>query len=130
MQPNIRDLVLSSRILCSVRLAAEDRQKKKQEAKKAKVDSDRKKAEETARLQRQKTQRLRSEIFVAARAGKVARVKRGIWEESVDASGGEIKTGCEAFLNNRPKDPKETLLHIAAKNGDLELVQWLDSHGT
>ena len=46
----------------------------------------------------------------------------------MDAAGGEIRTGSEAFAKSQLADPKETLLHIAAKNGNLELVEWLDSH--
>ena len=46
----------------------------------------------------------------------------------MDAAGGEIRTGSEASAKSQLADPKETLLHIAAKNGNLELVEWLDSH--
>lgn len=56
------------------------------------------------------------------------KVKKGVWEDNVDAAGGEVKRGCEAFVTHSPADPKETLLHIAAKNGDAELVQWLEAH--
>jgi hypothetical protein len=55
-------------------------------------------------------------------------VKKGVWEDEVDAAGGEVKTGCEEYVTS-PKDRKETLLHIAARNGDFELVEWLDAHG-
>ena len=109
--------------------AAEKRREQKQEAKKAKAEVQRKKAEEVARLQSQKSQKLRSQVFQAARERRIAKVKEGIWEHSVDATGGEVKPGCEEFAKSRPKDPKETLLHIAAKNNDLDLVEWLGSHG-
>lgn len=111
------------------RIAAEKRQREKQEAKKVKAELDRKKGEEAARNQQRKTQQLRSETFAAARAGNASKVKEGVWEHSVDASGGEIKPGCDNLVKKKPQDQKETLLHIAAKKGDLELVEWLTSHG-
>ncbi|KAH6918348.1 hypothetical protein BKA70DRAFT_13601 [Coprinopsis sp. MPI-PUGE-AT-0042] len=111
------------------RLDAEKRQREKQEAKKAKAESDRKKSEAAARNQQIKTQRLRSDTFAAARSGNASKVKEGVWEHSVDATGGEILPGCGAFVKNKPQDQKESLLHIAVKKGDLELVQWLTSHG-
>jgi hypothetical protein len=116
--------------LFSERIDAERRQREKQEAKKAKAESDRKKSEAAARNQKIKTQQLRSETFTAARAGNASKVKEGVWEHSVDATGGEIRPGCEPFVKNKPQDQKESLLHIAAKKGDLELVEWLASHGT
>ena len=56
-------------------------------------------------------------------------MKDGIYELSVDASGGEVRTGCEKFVKVLPKDLQETLLHIATKNGDADLVAYLDRHG-
>ena len=56
-------------------------------------------------------------------------MKDGIYELSVDASGGEVRTGCEKFVEVLPKDLQETLLHIATKNGDADLVAYLDRHG-
>jgi hypothetical protein len=47
----------------------------------------------------------------------------------VDAAGGEVIIGCEEFVQVPPKDSKETLLHIASRRGDINLVQWLDDHG-
>ncbi|TFK30138.1 DnaJ-domain-containing protein [Coprinopsis marcescibilis] len=111
------------------RLAAEQRQKQKQEAKKSRAEAEKKKAEDIARTMAQKAQRLRSEAFEAARAGDAVKVKHSVWELSVDASGGEIKVGAETFVTKRAEDPKQTLLHIAATNGDLDLVQWLSTHG-
>ncbi len=56
------------------------------------------------------------------------KVKKGIWEDNIDAAGGEIRKGCEAFVKVPPEDPKETLLHIAARCGDTDLLKWLDTH--
>ena len=109
--------------------AAEKRQKQKQEEKKSKAEKERKKAEEASKQRFQKSQKLRSEVFKAAREGNIAKVKQGIWENSVDATGGEVRPGGEEFVKVKPKDPKETLLHIAAKRDDLDLIEWLDSHG-
>ena len=75
-------------------------------------------------------QTIRSSVFAAARAGNAAKVKKGIWENAVDAAGGEVKNGSGDFIKDHPVDAKETLLHIASAIGDLELVKWLDSHGT
>lgn len=68
-------------------------------------------------------------MFSAARRGNSASVKKGIWEDHVDAAGGEVKKGCEAFVKSAPSDASETLLHIVAARGDLDLFQWLDTHG-
>ena len=71
-------------------------------------------------------QTLRSQIFAAARKGDAATVRRGVWEQNVDAAGGELLKGSDAPVRSRPTDLKETLMHIAARNGDLDLVecQW------
>lgn len=55
-------------------------------------------------------------------------MKKGIWEDGVDASGGEIKIGCEDFAPHPVIDKQETLLHIAAMKGNVDLVEWLDVH--
>ncbi|KAF9265549.1 DnaJ-domain-containing protein [Marasmius fiardii PR-910] len=106
----------------------EKRQKAKAEKKKVDADAERKKAEAAVRTQRMKTQTLRSSVFNAARSSDAKKVKSGIWESNVDAAGGEVKPGYEEFVKMPPNDPKETLLHIVAKRGDLELLSWLDSH--
>jgi hypothetical protein len=98
------------------------------EAKKAQAETQRSKAEAKARTLQQQAQSKRSAVFSAARAGKQDKVKTGVWEDGVDAAGGEVKTSCDAFVKTAPKDPQETLLHIAARNGDTELVKWLDAH--
>jgi hypothetical protein len=108
----------------------EQRQKAKKANKKGEAEASRKKAEGAARAQQQRAQTLRSATFAAARAGDAAKVKKGVWEDNVDAAGGEVKKGCEGFVTKAPTDPKETLMHIAVKNGDADLVQWLDAHST
>jgi hypothetical protein len=75
------------------------------------------------------TQTLRSAAFAAARSGNAEKVKKCIYEDEVDAAGGEIKNGCESFVDRKPNDPSETLLHIAAKMGNADLMGWLDTHG-
>ena len=112
------------------RLEAEKRQKNKIEAKKARAEAVRKSSEEKAKLLLQEAQTMRSSVFAAARAGNAAKVKKGIWENAVDAAGGEVKNGSADFVKVHPVDGKETLLHIASSSGDFELVKWLDSHGT
>lgn len=82
------------------------------------------------RQQQQKAQTIRSEVFAAARKGNVEKVKKGVWENSVDAAGGEIKRGGEDFVKNPPKDTLETLMHICARDGNAELLEWLDTHST
>ncbi|KAI0320718.1 hypothetical protein OF83DRAFT_1047475, partial [Amylostereum chailletii] len=71
---------------------------------------------------------LRSEVFAAARRNDPERVKKGVWEDEVDAAGGEVKVGHGEFVKKMPVDRKETLLHIAAKHGDASLVEWLNAH--
>ena len=46
----------------------------------------------------------------------------------MDAAGGEVKRGGEEFMKETPQDHQETLMHIAARNGDADLVEWLDTH--
>lgn len=115
-------------ILFTERLDAELRQKQKVEAKKAQAEAARKSSEERAKAILRSAQETRSSIFTAARKGDSGKVKKGIWEQGVDAAGGEIKAGCAAFVKVPPQDPQETLLHIAVTNNDLDLVKWLDSH--
>ncbi|KAF8969839.1 hypothetical protein BDZ97DRAFT_1914962 [Flammula alnicola] len=110
------------------RLEAEQRQKSKIEAKKAQAEAARRSSEERAKEIQRKAQETRSSVFAAARRGESEKVKKGVWENAVDAAGGEIKSGCSTFVKNKPQDLQETLLHIATKNGDLDLVKWLDSH--
>lgn len=110
-------------------MEAERRQKNRIEAKKAQAEAVRKSSEERAKLLLQQAQTIRSSVFAAAREGDFAKVKKGIWEDAVDAAGGEVKLGSAEFVKNHPRDAKETLLHIASTSGDFELVKWLDSHG-
>ncbi|KAJ7581156.1 hypothetical protein C8J56DRAFT_959247 [Mycena floridula] len=97
------------------RLEAEERQKAKVEEKKNQAAVKKRKEEQAVRDQLQKSQTLRSAVFASARAGKAEFVKKGVWEDDVDAAGGEVKVGCDEYVKARPADPRETLLHIAAK---------------
>lgn len=109
---------------------AEKRRKAKASKKKAQAETSRKAAEDKVRVQQQKAQTLRSAVFAAARKGDTETVKKGIWQDAVDAAGGEAKSGCESWLDAPPKDPHETLAHITTLRGDLELFEWLDTHST
>src|ERR1700734_879804 len=104
------------------RREAEQRQKIKKANKKGQAEASRKKAENAARTQQQRAQSLRSATFAAARVGDAKQVKKGVYEDNVDAAGGEVKKGCEEFVTTPPTDPTETLMHIAVKNGDADLV--------
>lgn len=108
------------------RVDAERRRLEKIAQKKADEEAARISREETLRAQKQRSQDLRSAIFAAARRSDTERVKKGVWEDNVEPDGGEIKHGCEEFVKQRPTDTSETLLHIATRLGNLELVQYLD----
>ena len=116
-------------MLLQERQQGEERRKQKRAAKKSQAKAKAQKAEETAQRMKERAQTLRSNVFQAAREKNSAKVKGGIDEFSVDASGGEVKIGCERFVKILPDDPRETLLHIATKNGDGDLVGYLDRHG-
>ncbi|KAK0441916.1 DnaJ-domain-containing protein [Armillaria borealis] len=107
---------------------AEQRQKEKLKAKMSEAAAQRRQAKQAIRAHLQKAQALRSAVFAAAREGNATKVKAGVWEDDVDAAGGEIKRDCEKFVSQKPNDPQETLLHITALKGDHELVTWLDAH--
>jgi ankyrin repeat protein len=81
--------------------------------------------DESFKLARQKK---RSAIFAAARAGLWEQVKKGIWEDHVDADGVEVLTGLEEIIP-KPEELKETLLHLAAKEGVIDVFKWLIDHG-
>lgn len=111
------------------RMAAEVRQKAKASKKKSQAEALRKTAEKKAKAQLERSQDLRSAVFAAARNGDSKVVKKGIYEDQVDAAGGEVKRDCDEFVKSKPRDPSETLSHIAAARGDVDLVEWLDTHG-
>ncbi|EKM55365.1 uncharacterized protein PHACADRAFT_95543, partial [Phanerochaete carnosa HHB-10118-sp] len=114
---------------CAERKAAETRQKAKASNKKAQAEASRKSAESKAKALQERSQALRSAVFSAARSGDAQKVKKSVYEDHVDAAGGEVKRGCDAYMTTSPKDPSETLSHIAANYGDVDLLQWLDTHG-
>lgn len=113
----------------SERVAASERQRVKILNKKAEAELQRRKAEHTIYLRQQQVQVARSAVFAAACKGDAKGVEKGVWENEVDAAGGEVKDGCQIFVEDPPKDLQETLLHIAARKGDHNLVRWLDGHG-
>lgn len=55
-------------------------------------------------------------------------MRKAVWEDGVDAAGGEVKPGMEEFLQAPPNDSRQTLLHLAVVHGDVGLVEWLDRH--
>ncbi|KAF8136766.1 DnaJ-domain-containing protein [Boletus edulis] len=127
-QQKVERKAFEARMREKERKEAEERQRAKAVSRKAEAKSQRKKAAETAQLQQQRVQTLRSATFAAARAGDASKVKKGVWEDEVDPAGGEIKMGCENYVAVHPEDPMETLSHITARNGDTDLVEWLDVH--
>lgn len=110
------------------RLATEQRQKAKAKDRKAQARASSKATAKAKEAAQKRAQTTRSAVFAAARKGEAAKVKKGIWEDDVDAAGGEVLDGHLLFVPSMPSDLKETLLHIATKKGDAELVVWLDSH--
>ncbi|KAH7106021.1 DnaJ-domain-containing protein [Auriculariales sp. MPI-PUGE-AT-0066] len=98
--------------------AGAERRKTKAQTKKSKKVTEQANAATSIVNAASRAQVLRSDIFAAMRNGDAARVKKGVWEDSVDAAGPEI-------IGN---SAGETLLHIAAGRGDIELVHWLDEH--
>ena len=111
------------------RQEAAKRRENKATKKKARDASLRKATEDKVRAQLERAQTLRSSVFAAARSGDAFAVKKGIWEDSVDASGGEVRKGSEAFVRSMPKDNLETLAHITARGEGVDLLEWLDTHG-
>lgn len=107
---------------------AATRQKEKAERKREKAEQDRQSAAKVLAEKRGKMQALRSSVFAAARKGDVEAVKNGVWEQEIDPSGGEIRPGCDHLVRQKPADPHETLLHIAARHGNKDLLEWLGSH--
>jgi len=107
---------------------AATRQKEKAERRREKAKQDRQSAAKVLATQQEKMQALRSNVFAAARSGETEVVKKGVWEQDIDPSGGEIRSGCDHLVRQKPADPHETLLHIAARRGDKDLVEWLGSH--
>ena len=107
---------------------AATRQKEKTKRKREREKQDRQTAAKVLASQLEKVQALRSKVFAAARNGDADTVKKGIWEQEVDPSGGEIKPGCDHLVGQKPSDPRETLLHIAARHGNKDLLEWLGSH--
>ncbi|PCH38176.1 hypothetical protein WOLCODRAFT_96649 [Wolfiporia cocos MD-104 SS10] len=111
------------------RQEAEKRQKEKAFNKRVQAAASQREAEEKARIQQQRVQSLRSETFAAARRGDAEKVKKNIWENNVDAAGGEYKQSSDFPAGASAVGRQETLMHIAVSLGDLSLVEWLDSHG-
>jgi hypothetical protein len=80
------------------------------------------------------SQRKRSEVFKMARSGDAEGVKKAIWEQNVDAAGGEYLVGMKEdpifakSWKDADCDLNETLLHIFARSGELDMVKWLIDH--
>ncbi|KAF8077828.1 hypothetical protein FPV67DRAFT_1463152 [Lyophyllum atratum] len=100
------------------RKAAEERQRFKLLNKKADAESQRQKDAQTIRMRQERSQMIRSAVFAAARVGDTKKVEK-------------VKDGCQDLveLPHNDSDPLETLLHIAARLGNRDLVEWLDGHG-
>ena len=92
---------------------AEQLAKKKAQAEQAKRDKDK-----AARDQKLRTQKIRSAVFLAARKDDVEKVKKGIYEDSVDAAGGEVKRGNEDLDDGdfEPLWPDSFLIAVSAQS--------------
>lgn len=88
-------------------------------------ESEVRQAESKVQAALRERQRIRSAVFTAARAGDAVAVRKGVYEDSVDAAGPEA-------LPNSPVEikSKDALLHIAVAKQDLDLVSWLIDHST
>lgn len=107
------------------RISSEARQKQRQAEKRERAEAERRAAEARVRAQQELTQKLRSEAFAAARRGDEEGVRRLVWDEDVNVTGGEFLVGRGSDGDKLQNDDLETLLHIAANQGKLELVEWL-----
>ena len=103
----------------------QQKQKKKEDRAKA-----RKQQAGTIKETKRASQRRRSEVFEMARVGDVESVKKGVWEQNVDAAGPECLVGMEddPTCPGHTHDKRETLLHIFARRGDLDTLKWLLDH--
>jgi hypothetical protein len=107
---------------------AADRKAAKANKRKAKNEERVKKDTQRIKNAKLQAQAKRSQLFTNARKGDSEAVKKGIWEDCVDAAGGEILDTEELEGFAQPADPREALLHIAARLGDNVLVGWLIDH--
>lgn len=115
----------------SIRAARLREEKKK--TKKEQYTKGRQQNEDRVKEAKRDSQKKRSKVFERARNGDAAAVKKGVWEDNVDAAGGEPLAGMEndsSFLGHHAGqvDHNETLLHILAKHGDRQTVEWLLDH--
>lgn len=141
------EILRSRRMASERRLAEERKQREEKEAAVAAQLKEEKKAkkkeqyvagkqvkEDHIKEGKRQSQKKRSDVFRSARNGDSAAVRKGVWEESIDAAGGEPLPGMEDdinFLSQKHEgkvDPKETLLHIFARRGDALMVEWLLDH--
>lgn len=104
---------------------AAQRQKSKAAKRSAAYVQSRTEAEQKAVKIKLEHQELRSKTFSAARRGDFSAVRKYIYEDAVDAAGPErIPDNGQGAVSVS----KETLLHIAASQKDLQLVPWLIDH--
>jgi hypothetical protein len=111
----------------AARLREEKKKTKKEQYTKGKQEN-----EDRVKEAKRDSQKKRSKVFERARNGDAAAVKKGVWEDNVDAAGGEPLAGMEndaSFLGQHGGQVgHETLLHIFAKHGDRQTVEWLLDH--
>jgi hypothetical protein len=104
------------------------RRKAKAESKAAERAQSISQAAERTRQVLAKQQALRSSIFAAAKKGDAEAVKKGIYEDEVDAAGPEMLPGSDSKEAMKGANALETLLHIVVDNGDTKLAEWLLDH--
>lgn len=101
-----------------------ERQEREERERKEQEEAEKKKQREALRLQREKEQELRSSCFALTNDSKTQEAIQLIELHGIKLSGWETATG-----EPRKSMLEESLLHVAAKRGNVELVTYLLDKG-